>query len=97
MTGAGKTSRGLLGNNSSGALLIYSLITVVMMYNYIFPLGAVLYASGIKGQDCCQMIWNLWFVNEAITNGHSPFGSSLIFYPEGATLSHHTLAAGFFQ
>src|SRR5258706_3290669 len=79
-----------------GTLLICTLITFVMMYNYIFPLSSLLYTTGIKGQDCGQMIWNLWFANEAITSGHSPFSTNLIFYPLGANLAHHTLAAGFF-
>ena len=42
------------------------------------------------------MIWNIWFANEAITSGHSPFSTNLVFYPLGANLGHHTLAAGFF-
>jgi hypothetical protein len=67
-----------------------------MMYDYVFPLGSLLFTTGIKGQDCGQMIWNLWFANEAITSGHSPFTTNLIFYPLGANLGHHTLAAGFF-
>src|SRR5450432_968357 len=79
-----------------GTLLICALFTFAMMYNYIFPLGSLLFTTGIKGQDCGQMIWNLWFANEAITGGHSPFTTSLIFYPLGANLGHHTLAAGFF-
>ena len=29
-------------------------------------------------------------------SGHSPFGTNLLFYPLGANLAHHTLAAGFF-
>jgi hypothetical protein len=67
-----------------------------MMYNYILPLNSLLYTTGIKGQDCGQMIWNLWFATEAITGGHSPYHTNLIFYPLGANLGHHTLAAGFF-
>ena len=86
----------LFGNSSPGALLICALITFGMMYNYVFPLSSLLYTTGIKGQDCGQMIWNLWFANEAITSGHSPFTTNLIFHPLGANLGHHTLAAGFF-
>ena len=77
-------------------LLLCALIALVMLYNYVFPLGSLLYTTGIKGQDCGQMIWNIWFANEAITSGHNPFSTNLIFYPLGANLGHHTLAAGFF-
>jgi hypothetical protein len=85
-----------LCQSQPGMLLICALFTFALMYNYIFPLGSLLFTTGIKGQDCGQMIWNLWFANEAITSGHSPFSTNLIFYPLGANLGHHTLAAGFF-
>jgi hypothetical protein len=85
-----------LADSSPGTLLLCVLFTFVMMYNYVFPLSSLLYTTGIKGQDCGQMIWNLWFANEAITSGHSLFSTNLIFYPLGANLAHHTLAAGFF-
>ena len=83
-------------DSKPGVVLICTLFTFVMMYNYVFPLGSLLFTTGIKGEDCGQMIWNLWFANEAITSGHSPFSTNLLFYPLGANLGHHTLAAGFF-
>lgn len=86
----------LFAYSSPGTLLLCVLFTFAMMYNYILPLNSLLYTTGIKGQDCGQMIWNLWFANEAITGGHNPFSTNLIFYPLGANLGHHTLAAGFF-
>src|SRR5882762_2617707 len=83
-------------DSRTGTFVIALLFTLVMIHNYVFPLNSLLYTTGIKGQDCGQMIWNLWFANEAITGGHSPFSTNLIFYPLGANLAHHTLAAGFF-
>ena len=91
-----KQKLAIFAQSDSAILLLCTLITVVLMYNYVFPLNSLLYTTGIKGQDCGQMIWNLWFANEAITHGHSPFGTDLLFYPLGANLAHHTLAAGFF-
>jgi hypothetical protein len=67
-----------------------------MMYRYIVPLNGILYREGAEGHDWGQMVWNLWFVNEAITAGHNPYFTNLLFYPVGANLAHHTLAAGFF-
>lgn len=67
-----------------------------MIYHFIIPLGALPFAEGIKGQDCGQMVWNLWAVNEAITHGHNPYTTNLIYYPIGARLAYHSLAAGFF-
>ena len=86
----------LFADSKPGTLLLAFLFTLVMIHNYLFPLNSLLYTTGIKGQDCGQMIWNIWFSNEAITSGHSPFSTNLLFYPLGANLAHHTLAAGFF-
>ena len=86
----------IFADSPPGALLICSVFTFLMMYDYVFPLSSLLFTTGIKGEDCGQMIWNLWFANEAITSGHSPFSTNLIFHPLGANLAHHTLAAGFF-
>jgi hypothetical protein len=73
--------------------LVFSL---VMMYNCVFPLGAVWQSDGIVEPDCAQMIWNLWHVEESLAGGHNPYASALIYYPTGApNLSHHSLAAGF--
>src|SRR5882762_7965729 len=83
-------------DSRAGTFVIALLFTLVMIHNYVFPLNSLLYTTGIKGQDCGQMIWNLWFANEAISSGHNPFSTNLIFYPVGANLAHHTLAAGFF-
>jgi len=83
-------------DSRTGTFAIALLFTLGMIHNYVFPLNSLLYTTGVKGQDCGQMIWNLWFANEAITSGHNPFSTNLIFYPLGANLAHHTLAAGFF-
>ena len=77
-------------------LLLSAICTLWMVYHYVVPLNAVLYSNGIEGNDSGQMIWNLWAVNEAITKGHNPYETELLYYPVGANLSHHTLAAGFF-
>jgi hypothetical protein len=79
-----------------GVLLLSSIFTLCMIYHYVVPLNAILYNTGNAGNDCGQMIWNLWSVNEAITSGHNPYQTKLLYYPTGANLSHHTLAAGFF-
>jgi hypothetical protein len=79
-----------------GVLLLSGIFTLGMVYHYVVPLNAVLYSNGIAGNDSGQMIWNLWSVNEAITSGHNPYQTTLLYYPKGANLSHHTLGAGFF-
>src|SRR5215472_17083815 len=77
-------------DSGPGTLLIAFLFTLLMIHNYVVPLNSLLYTTGIKGQDCGQMIWNIWFANEAITSGHNPFSTNLLFYPLGANLAHHT-------
>src|SRR5687768_12381344 len=79
-----------------GVLLFAGIIALVMMYHHIIPLNGILFTGGAEGHDWGQMVWNLWFVNEAITGGHNPLQTSLLYYPVGANLAHHTLAAGFF-
>jgi hypothetical protein len=76
-------------------LLFSGIFALGMIYHYVVPLNAVLYSDGVAGNDSGQMIWNLWSVNEAIAAGHNPYQTSLLYYPQGANLAHHTLAAGF--
>lgn len=78
------------------AFLLCLMFTLAMVYHYVIPLNALPFTEGIKGNDCGQMVWNLWFVNESITSGHNPYATNLIYYPLGTRLAHHTLAAGFF-
>ncbi|MEO8434565.1 MAG: hypothetical protein ABI596_06695 [Pyrinomonadaceae bacterium] len=82
--------------DSRSVLLLAGIIALAMMYHHIIPLNGILFIEGAEGQDWGQMVWNLWFVNEAITGGHNPLQTGLLYYPLGANLAHHTLAAGFF-
>ncbi len=70
--------------------------TLALVYHYIVPLNALPFYSGIKGEDCGQMVWNLWFANEAVSSGHSPYLTNLVYYPVGANLTRHSLAPGYF-
>ncbi len=90
-----KVARRFLESNG-GVFLLSLTFTLAMLYNHVVPLGAIPFSEGIKGQDSYQMVWNLWVVNEAIKGGHNPYQTDLVFYPLGAQLSHHSLAAGFF-
>jgi hypothetical protein len=85
-----------IANNRLALLIVCATFTLSLIYNYVVPFNALLATTGVRGLDCGQMTWNLWFANEAITHGHSPYVTDLIYYPVGANLSHHTLAAGLF-
>ncbi len=70
---------------------------LLMIFNCVLPLNAVWSKNGIVESDCAQAMWNLWAVNEAITSGHNPYATRLLYYPTGApNLSHQAIAAGFF-
>src|SRR5258708_4329455 len=77
-------------------VLLSGFFTLGMIYHYVVPLNALLYSDGIAGNDAGQMVWNLWSVNEAVSSGHNPYQTALLYYPQNVNLAHHTLAAGFF-
>src|SRR5215472_6118813 len=79
----------------TGILLLSLIFTLALLYHWILPLNSVPYSDRIFGQDCYQMIWNLWVVNEAVIHGENPFTTDLVFHPQGARLVHHSLSAGF--
>lgn len=85
-----------IADNRLVLLVLCASFTLAMIYNWVFPLGALLYTRGIDGNDCGQMVWNIWHSNESITGGRNPYFTNLVYYPVGANLAHHTLAAGFF-
>lgn len=74
------------------SILGLSLIfTLLMLWNFIFPLGSML-----PDRDYALQLWNLWWVNEAITSGQNPYITGLQYYPIGAHLGRHVLSPGFF-
>ena len=58
----------------------------------LFPLDRLQSYSS----DSSQMVWNLWITQQNIELGHSPFSTTLAYWPVGANLTHHTLASGFY-
>lgn len=71
------------------------LATAVWQRGYLWPLDSLPFATGVKGQDIGQMVWNLWHTAEALAHGRNPYFASEIFAPVGAPLAQHTLATGF--
>lgn len=85
-----------IADNRLVILALCALFATAMIYNWVFPLSALLYTRGINGSDCGQMVWNIWHVNESISSGRNPYFTDQVYFPVGANLAHHTLAAGFF-
>src|SRR5215813_4406626 len=96
MNTPGRTWLTQVANSRLVIFFLCALFTTAMIYNWVFPLGALLYTRGIDGNDCGQMVWNLWHTNESISSGRNPYHASEVYFPVGANLWHHTLAAGFF-
>jgi hypothetical protein len=96
MISARPKSLAQIADNRLVILVLCVLFTLAMIHSWVFPLGALLYTRGIDGNDVGQMVWNIWYVNESISSGHNPFFTNQVFFPVGANLAHHTLAAGFF-
>lgn len=74
------------------AVLAFYLVVAI-----IFTWPLVLYfsdaAPGDPTGDNWQMVWNLWWVREALTHFQNPFQADLIFYPQGTGLYLHALNA----
>jgi len=70
-------------------LLLYTCTAVIMTW----PLAARLstHLPG-KGGDLWVHWWNLWWLRRSFLGAHSPFYTSLIFYPYGASLTYHNFA-----
>jgi len=67
------------------------LASLTLLGRHVIPLGGIVEPGGDYG----LMVWNLWFVNRALTHGESPFFTPLVYHPLGARLVKHTLVPGF--
>lgn len=77
-------------------LLLGGLLAVIWTWPLAPNLGSALpYDRGFvpaAGADTHIWVWNFWWVQEALSVGHSPFFSDAIFPPRGAGLGLHTHA-----
>ncbi|MBL7065379.1 MAG: DUF2079 domain-containing protein [Anaerolineae bacterium] len=69
-------------------LFAYVLLTVVMTW----PLAARLGTHLAGGGDLWAHQWTFWWVKRSILEGHSPFYTDLLFYPQGVSLTYHNFA-----
>jgi len=65
---------------------------VVLSFLMTYPGVTVLNTHAIgRGQDCWQMMWNLWWFREAVFSLHTwPYHCDLLFHPLGASLLLHS-------
>ncbi|MDY7079401.1 MAG: glycosyltransferase family 39 protein [Chloroflexota bacterium] len=70
-------------------LLAYVLLAVAMTWPVAAQLGTHLPGGA---DDLWVHRWTFWWVKRSITQGHSPFYTDLLFYPQGASLTTHNIA-----
>ena len=68
-----------------------ALCSLALLGRHVIPLGGIVEPGGDYG----LMVWNLWFVNRAVTHGENPYFTPLVYHPLGARLVKHTLVPGF--
>jgi hypothetical protein len=71
-------------------LLVYGLLSVVMTWPLVARLGTLVPAG--VGNDVWTHQWTFWWVKKAITEGHNPFYTGLLFHPQGVSLTSHNIA-----
>lgn len=60
-------------------VLLLILLTVFYTYPLIFQF--VSHVEGNAGLDRSQNLWNFWWIGKALTGGHNPFHTDLLFFP----------------
>lgn len=69
-------------------LAFFALATVVLTWPMAITLGQ---ATGTRG-DYLNNLWNAWWVKDSLLEGHSPFWTDTLYYPDGISLRRHTLS-----
>ncbi|EFO79439.1 hypothetical protein OSCT_2565 [Oscillochloris trichoides DG-6] len=69
----------------------YLVISLVIMFPILPVFASAIPGGPIAQVDGWQNVWNLWWVQQALSSGQNPFVSDRIFYPQGADLALQTL------
>ena len=72
-------------------LLAATLLPLAVVPQSVRALSAV----DRPGGDALLMIWNLWHVNQALSDGRNPLRTDLVYHPLGTGLARHTYSPGF--
>lgn len=71
--------------------LLFLILTLLMVLP-VLPVFSTAIAGGpVARRDAWQNVWNLWWVQQALSEGRSPFVTPMLYHPEGADLSLQTL------
>ena len=69
-------------------LAFFALATIVLTWPIAIDLPT---GTGIRG-DYYNNLWNAWWVRHSIVEGHSPYWTDYLYFPEGISLRRHTLS-----
>ena len=69
-------------------LAFFALATVALTWPIAVDLST---GTGIRG-DYYNNLWNSWWVRHSIAEGHSPYWTDYLYFPEGISLRRHTLS-----
>ena len=70
-------------------LLLYTLLAVIMTWPVAAQLGTHLPGGSV---DLWAHQWTFWWIKQSILQGHNPFYTDLLFYPQGVSLTNHNIA-----
>ncbi len=69
-------------------IALYTLLALLMTYPLVLQWTTAVPGDGV---DSWQNMWNMWWLKRALLEGHNPFTTTMIYYPQGASLLLHTL------
>ena len=67
----------------------YLLLTLLMTWPLVTRLSTEIAGAGT---DVWIHQWTFWWIKEALQNGQSPFYTTLLYYPDGVSLTSHNIA-----
>jgi hypothetical protein len=71
-------------------LVFYALFLFVYTYPRMLSFGTHVFSDR---HDGLSFVWNLWWVDHAVTELHrAPWSTTMIYYPEGMSLLPHTMS-----
>jgi hypothetical protein len=66
----------------------FALLAILSTWPMVATLGA---ATGTRG-DYLNNLWNAWWLEHALREGHTPFWTDYLYFPDGISLARHTLS-----
>src|SRR5262249_49481856 len=77
----------------AGACVLYLGLALVYTWPLAISWWRAIPANGIGRLDGWQAAWHLWWTAQALAQGHNPYDTLLLFYPDGVNLFRQTLSA----